>query len=231
MRAVRRSDERGRMQAGWLDSYHTFSFGEYHDPAHMGFGPLRVINEDVVAPGSGFPMHGHRDMEIITYILSGALEHRDSLGNGATILPGEAQMMRAGSGIRHSEFNPSPDTPTHLLQIWIEPDAQGLVPSYQQAAFAADSTFRPLAAAEGGAVALRQDAALLVARLAPGEKAYTPLRDKRMYWLHTALGTADADGVALSAGDALSLRGESGTLSVTAGAAGAELLLFDVAPG
>jgi len=174
MITLRKAAERGHANHGWLDTWHTFSFADYHDPAQMGWSALRVINEDVVAPGMGFGMHGHRDMEIVTWILDGALEHKDSMGNGAVIRPGEAQRMSAGKGVLHSEFNPAPDQPTHLLQIWIEPNVRGVKPSYEQTFFPPEERrgrLRLIASNDGreGSVTIHPDAALYTALLAPGE--------------------------------------------------------------
>lgn len=230
MRTVRKSEARGRTRTGWLESYHSFSFGEYHDPAHMGFGPLRVINEDFIAPGGGFPMHGHRDMEIITYVLSGALEHKDSLGTGSVIRPGEVQMMRAGKGILHSEFNPSDKEPVHLLQIWIMPGERGLKPVYQQKAFDVKG-LTLLAAPDGaeGALAIAQDARVFAGKIAPGEEAAAGMAAGRRYWLQVARGSVAVDDATLAAGDALAVAGEEGALGLRAGKEGAEVLLFDMA--
>jgi quercetin 2,3-dioxygenase len=235
MRATLRARDRGITRTGWLESWHSFSFGEYHDPDHMGFGPLRVINEDFVAGGAGFPMHGHRDMEIITYVLSGALEHKDSLGTGSVIRPSEVQMMRAGKGILHSEYNPSETDSVHLLQIWIMPDEKGLPPAYQQKAFADEAFQNRLAlivAPEGEdaqALSIRQDARIYAARLDTGATAETALKPDRKYWLQVARGAVDTGGETLEAGDALSLSGETGTLALKASGK-AEILVFDLPP-
>jgi len=231
MIALRRADERGRANFGWLDSRHSFSFGQYHDPAHMGFGPLRVINEDRVAPGGGFPTHGHADMEILSYVLDGALEHRDSIGSGAVIRPGELQRMSAGTGIRHSEFNHSRQEPVHFLQIWILPDRAGLKPGYEQKPFPlADEPGRLhlIAARDGrdGAVTLHQDVDLHAGRLRAGDALTHRLAADRIAWLQVARGAVELAGTELRAGDgaAISRTGEIG-ISVPDGA---EILLFDM---
>jgi quercetin 2,3-dioxygenase len=232
MLTLRPAEARGHANHGWLDSYHTFSFANYYDPKHMGFRDLRVINEDWVAPTRGFGMHGHRDMEIITYVLEGALEHKDSLGNGAIIRPGEVQRMSAGTGIMHSEFNPSDTDPVHLLQIWILPNQEGLEPSYEQKAFTEEErsgNFRLIAAPNGrdGAVTIHADVELYSAILKPGDEATYQLKPGRYAWLHVATGTATLDGKTLSAGDAVAI-GDEKALNLTT-AEGTELLLFDLA--
>jgi redox-sensitive bicupin YhaK (pirin superfamily) len=214
MLTVRKSSERGHANHGWLDSFHTFSFASYRDPSWMGFGPLRVINEDRIAPGTGFPTHSHQDMEIVTWVLSGALEHKDSLGNGGVIRPGDVQRMRAGHGIAHSEFNASATEPVHLLQIWIEPDAYGLEPGYEQIAFPPDSLrgrLRLIASNDGrdGSVTIHQDAALYAGRLAAGERATLTLAPGRRAWLHVATGRVKVADYPLEAGDAAAVRFES----------------------
>jgi len=214
MLTVRKSAERGHAHHGWLNSFHSFSFAGYHDPDWMGFGPLRVINEDRIAPGGGFPTHSHQDMEIVTWVLAGALEHQDSLGNGGVIHPGEVQRMRAGHGIAHSEFNASASEPVHLLQIWIEPDANGLAPGYEQIAFAPDSLrgrLRLIASRDGrdGSVTIHQDAAIHAGRLAPGDRATLTLAPGRRAWLQVASGRVKVRGLPLDAGDAVAVRFES----------------------
>src|SRR3954469_1698035 len=176
----RRASERGHAQHGWLDSFHSFSFADYYDPAHMGYGPLRVINEDRVAPGMGFGTHGHRDMEIVSYVLSGAIAHKDSLGTGSTIRPGEAQRMTAGTGVRHSEFNPSESEPVHFLQIWIEPEREGLEPGYEQREFPASERagkLRLIASRDGaeGSLTIHQDARIFATDLAAGDTVEQPI--------------------------------------------------------
>ncbi|QOJ00442.1 MAG: pirin family protein [Phycisphaeraceae bacterium] len=230
---IRRSADRGTTDIDWLKSRHTFSFGEYHDPAHMGFRSLRVINDDLVAPGQGFDTHGHRDMEIITVVLSGALEHKDSLGHGEVLRPGEVQVMTAGRGIRHSEFNPSRDTPVHLIQIWIRPQSQGLPPAYAQREF--PQTKGRLARVAGrdglepdGALKINQDADLFVGTLAPRQAAEHTLRSGRGVWVHVAEGSASVNTVALSAGDAAAIE-QPGPVQIAAGEGGATVLLFDLA--
>lgn len=230
MITVRKSADRGSGQHGWLDSRFSFSFADYHDPAHMGFGPLRVINEDRIAPAAGFPTHPHRDMEILTWVLSGAVAHRDSEGNQAVIRPGELQRMSAGTGIRHSEFNASATDPLHLLQIWILPERRGLPPGYEQTAFTdLDGKLRLVAARDGrdGAVTVHQDAELWAARLAEGQQvAFTP-RPGRIQWLQVARGAVDLNGQSLRQGDGAAITGED-ALALRANQQ-AELLLFDMA--
>ena len=232
MIAVRRAHERGTAHFDWLDSRHTFSFGNYYDPKHMGFGVLRVINEDRVQPGQGFGTHGHRDMEIISYVLDGALEHRDSLGNGSIVRPGDVQRMSAGTGVRHSEFNPSGDDEVHFLQIWILPERDGLAPSYEQKTFAVDrlgGTLRLIAARDGrdGAVTIHQDVDLYVARPAAGEGVSHTLAAGRKGWVQVARGRVDVNGVELGAGDGIALTDES-AIELRA-LDGAEVLVFDMA--
>lgn len=231
MLEVRKSHERGHANHGWLDSYHTFSFSDYHDPRWMGFGPLRVINDDRIAPGGGFPTHSHRDMEIVTYVLEGTLQHKDSLGNGGTIVPGEVQRMRAGRGIAHSEYNASNEAPVHLLQIWIEPDTQNLEPGYEQKAFdpaEMRGRFRVIASDDGreGSVTIHQNAAIYAAKLAPGEQATLPLQADRRAWLHVASGRVQVKGYTLEAGDSVALVRESELTLL--GLEAAEVLLFDL---
>ncbi|KVW97142.1 pirin family protein [Thiobacillus denitrificans] len=214
MLIVRKSAERGHAHHGWLDSFHSFSFASYHDPAWLGFGPLRVINEDRISPGGGFPTHSHQDMEIVTWVLAGALEHQDSLGNGGVIRPGEVQRMRAGHGIAHSEFNASATEPVHLLQIWIEPDAYGLEPGYEQIAFAPDSLqgrLQLIASRDGrdGSVTIHQDAAIHAGRLAAGDRATLTLAPGRRAWLQVATGRVKVQRLPLDAGDAVAVRFES----------------------
>jgi redox-sensitive bicupin YhaK (pirin superfamily) len=228
---VRKADQRGRTSLNWLDSRHTFSFGDYHDPEHMEFISLRVINEDRVQPGKGFPAHSHQDMEIITFVLEGSLEHKDSLGNGSVIRPGEVQRMSAGRGITHSEFNHSASELVHFLQIWIVPEKRGLAASYEQQAIdlsAARAKFHIIAAREGGPgkVQLHQDAVMSVAILEPGEKLAQRLTSGRYEWLQLARGGISANGNALRAGDGASISAES-ELEIEA-ATRAEMLLFDL---
>ena len=233
MITLRRSTDRGYADHGWLKSFHTFSFADYHDPAQMGFGNLRVINEDRIAPGTGFGTHGHRDMEIISYVLEGALAHQDSMGNGEAIRPGEVQRMTAGSGVRHSEFNHAPDATTHFLQIWLLPSAANLVPGYEQKAFSdADKRgqLRLVAApgGQGGAVTLHADASIRAGLFDGDELAELALDPKRRTWVHLARGALTVNGWALQAGDAMGLVGET-QLSLGQGQ-DAEVLVFDLAP-
>jgi quercetin 2,3-dioxygenase len=232
MPIVRKAEDRGHVQIDWLNSYHTFSFGNYHDPAHMGFRSLRVINDDIVNPASGFGTHGHRDMEIITYVLSGALEHKDSLGTGAVIYPGEVQRMTAGTGIQHSEFNHSAGEPVHLLQIWILPDTQNLTPSYEQKAFPAaekQGQLRLVAARDGrnGAVTIHQDVDLYIGLLGATDQISYQVKPDRFAWLHVAQGEVSIDGRVLTAGDAIAYAGSS-LLEISSQSSG-EILLFDLA--
>jgi quercetin 2,3-dioxygenase len=222
---------RGHSRTGWLDSRHSFSFGDYRDPAQMGFRSLRVINEDRVIPGAGFPRHGHKDMDIISYVLEGELEHKDSLGNGAIIRPGEVQRMSAGTGIQHSEFNPSAANPLHFLQIWIIPDRRGLAPGYEQKAFPQaerQGQLRLVAAPGGtdGAVTLHQDARLYVANLAPGEQVRHALAPGRGAWLQVARGIVGLNGTEMREGDGAAAENEE-ALTVE-GDTDAEVLLFDL---
>ncbi|WP_428417530.1 pirin family protein [Methylibium sp.] len=232
MITLRKSAERGYADHGWLKSHHSFSFAEYHDPAHMGFGNLRVINEDRIAPGTGFGTHGHRDMEIISYVLEGAVGHKDSIGNGAAIQPGDVQRMSAGSGIRHSEFNHATQQTTHFLQIWILPEAQGIAPSYEQKHFPADTkrgVLKLVASPDGrdGAVRLNADAAMYVGLFDGAERAVLDLDPKRLAYVHVARGGVSVNGQALQAGDAAKLDGES-RLELSDGQ-GAEVIVFDLA--
>ena len=212
MMTLRKAGDRGHADHGWLDTYHTFSFAGYYDPAHMGFRTLRVINDDKVAPGAGFGTHPHRDMEIITYVLSGALEHKDSMGNGRIIRPGEVQYMAAGTGVQHSEFNPSERESVHLLQIWIQPDRKGAKPRYEEKSLAKATAGRlQLVASKAGrdeSIAINQDADLYVARLTPGDKVAQELRPQRHAWIHVAKGEVSVNGLALNAGDAVALSDE-----------------------
>jgi len=228
MITARRAAERGVTRFDWLDSRHTFSFGDYHDPRRMGFRALRVINEDVVAPGTGFPTHPHRDMEILTWVLSGALEHRDSLGTGSVIRPGEAQIMSAGTGIRHRETNPSDTEPVHLLQIWILPERAGLPPRYAQRMIEGGG-LRPVATPDGrdGSVRIVQDVRVLVARLAPGERVVEPLAPGRHAWVQVARGDVRVNGLPFAAGDGAALTGEPEVALVADGRT--EALVFDLA--
>jgi quercetin 2,3-dioxygenase len=231
MLKIRKAKERGHADHGWLDTYHTFSFADYWDPRHMGWGPLRVINEDRVAGGTGFPTHAHRDMEIITYVLEGALEHRDSLGTGSVIRPGEVQRMSAGTGVRHSEYNASKTDAVHLLQIWIEPARAGIAPGYEQKTFPESERrgrLRLIAAADGrgGAVTIHQDAAVYATVLARGERVEHTLAPKRLGWLQVARGAVLLNGERLDQGDGAAIENER---RVTLEALEpAEALLFDL---
>jgi|ERR1022692_2617051 redox-sensitive bicupin YhaK (pirin superfamily) len=231
MNAVRRSQERGFADHGWLKSFHSFSFAEYYDPRFVEFGPLRVINEDRVLPGAGFGTHGHRDMEIISYVLAGELAHKDSLGNGSTIRPGDVQRMSAGTGVRHSEFNPSSTEGVHFLQIWLQPDAQNLVPSYEEKRFAAAEKrgrLRLIVSPDraDGSLLMHQDARLYAGLFDAGESAQLDVGAPRRIYAHVARGSISANGVALEAGDAIRVT-ETGSLSLTEGR-GAEVLVFDL---
>jgi quercetin 2,3-dioxygenase len=230
--ARRPAEERGRARFGWLDSRHTFSFGHYHDDAHMGWGPLRVINEDTVAPGAGFDTHGHRDMEILSYVLDGSLAHKDSIGTGSVIRPGEVQRMSAGTGIQHSEFNPSRESPVHFLQIWILPERNGLPPGYQQSAFPLDETGRLHLVASGdgrdGSLTIHQDVDLHAGRLTAGDTVEARLRDGRLGWLQVARGVVTLNGTRLATGDGAAIKDER-DLAIRADS-DAEILLFDMVP-
>ena len=228
---IRRSQDRGHAQHGWLDSFHSFSFADYNDPAHMGFGPLRVINEDRVQPGKGFGTHGHRDMEIISYVLEGALAHKDSMGNGSVIRPGDVQRMSAGTGVRHSEFNGSESEAVHFLQIWIEPGTRGADPGYEEKHFDDASKrgrLRLIASPDGaeGSVTLRQDARIYAA-LVDGEEDVDFIQETgRRTYVHVVRGAASVNGEALRAGDAVKLTGAA-TVRIDSGR-DAEILLFDL---
>ena len=232
MISVRRGDERGGGKQGWLDSRHTFSFGHYYDPKHMGFGPLRVINEDRVAPGTGFDTHGHSDMEIVSYVLEGALEHKDSLGTGSIIRPGDVQRMSAGTGIRHSEFNPSRTEPLHFLQIWLLPEKTGITPSYEQKTFADDEKqgrLRLVASRDGrdGSVLVHQDADIYASILASGETVVHQLASRRKAWVQVTHGAIDLNDRTLTAGDGAAVEGET-SLRISAVGDRAEILVFDL---
>ncbi len=228
----RPGSERGHFDHGWLKTYHTFSFADYRDPNHMGFRQLRVINEDEVSPGMGFPTHGHRDMEIVTYVLEGALEHRDSMGNGSVIRPGDVQRMTAGTGVQHSEFNASKSEPVHLLQIWILPAKTKLAPGYEQTTIAAKDkrgVLRLIASPDGsdGSVTIHQDVRLYASVLEPGEKVIQDLARGRFGWLQVARGAVTVNGQALAHGDGAAVSDET-SLAIAA-AAPSEILLFDLA--
>jgi len=233
MITLRKSADRGTADHGWLKSRHSFSFADYHDPAHVGFGNLRVINEDRIAPGTGFGTHGHRDMEILSYVLEGALAHRDSMGTGATIVPGELQRMSAGRGVMHSEFNAAPDADTHFLQIWILPSRQGIDPGYEQLAFAdaqKRGRLRLVASPDGrdGSLTVHADASLHAGLFDGDEHATLALAAGRLGYVHLARGALHVNGQALAAGDAMLLRGES-QVALSRGR-DAEVLVFDLAP-
>ncbi len=231
MLTLRKAADRGHFDLGWLDTSHTFSFGEYHDPKHMGFRALRVINDDVIAPAQGFGTHGHRDMEILSWVAEGALEHKDSLGTGSVIRPGDLQRMSAGTGVRHSEFNPSRSERTRLLQIWLLPSRSGLEPSYEQKHFSLEdrtNRLRLIAApeAKGDAVSVHQDAELWTAVLDPGRSVNHIFRAGRHGWLQVVRGELEANGQLLAQGDGIAMSDEK-TLEVRAKTA-AEFLLFDL---
>ena len=222
---------RGASRTGWLESRHTFSFADYRDPQHMGFRSLRVLNEDRVVPGAGFPTHGHQNMEIISYVLEGTLEHRDSLGHGTRIRPGEVQRMSAGTGIRHSEFNPSSSEPVHFLQIWIIPSEQGLTPGYEQRAFPLEERrgrLRLVASADGadGSLTVHQDARLYIGNVHPGETVEHAIGAGRGVWVQVARGIAALNGVEMRAGDGAALQEER--TAVLEADTDAEVLLFDL---
>jgi quercetin 2,3-dioxygenase len=232
MIAIRKAEDRGHANHGWLDTHFTFSFADYYDPRHMGYRSLRVINDDVVQGGGGFGMHPHRDMEIVTYVLQGALEHKDSMGNGSTMRPGDVQRMTAGTGIFHSEFNPSDTEAVHLLQIWILPETRGLTPSYEQTTFSEAEkrgAFRLVASRDGrdGSVTINQDASIYATIVESGETVEQPIAPGRHVWLHVARGTVLFGDRELKAGDGVAIDGES-SVAVT-GKSTAEVLLFDLA--
>ena len=230
MMTIRKANERGHANHGWLDTYHTFSFADYHDPAWMGFRSLRVINDDLVMPGAGFGAHPHRDMEIITYVLRGALEHKDSMGNGSVIRPGNIQYMSAGSGVQHSEFNPSKDEAVRLLQIWILPDAKGLKPRYAEKSLrdAPSGKLHLMASKTGrdGSITIRQDTDLWLAKLEAGQQVSHALAKNRHAWIHVAEGEITLNGKTLSGGDAAAVS-EDSQLQLSAGKP-SQVLLFDL---
>jgi redox-sensitive bicupin YhaK (pirin superfamily) len=231
MLQIRKSGDRGLANHGWLNSHHTFSFGHYQDPNHTGFGPLLVINEDTVQPGRGFGTHGHRDMEIISYVLEGALEHQDSMGNGSVLRYGDVQRMSAGTGVRHSEFNQSKSELVHFLQIWVEPNVKGIVPSYEEKNFTAESKkgqLRLIASGDGrdGSVLIHQDAAIYASILNGSDQVRHELASGRSAYVHVIRGQVVINGTALAAGDALKVTGEK--LVTLAQAEAAEVLLFDL---
>ena len=232
MLTLRRAEERGRADFGWLDSRHSFSFGSYFDDKHMGFGPLRVINDDRVAGGGGFPTHPHADMEIVTYVLEGALEHKDSLGTGSVVRPGDVQRMSAGSGIRHSEFNASQSDAVHLLQIWIVPEKRGLTPSYEQKTFSDDDKrgrLRLVGSRDGrdGSVTIHRDVDLYATVLGDNDTVSHELKTGRVAWVQVARGSARLNGEQLYPGDGVAVEAAS-TLALT-GTSDAEVLVFDMA--
>jgi redox-sensitive bicupin YhaK (pirin superfamily) len=232
MITVRKSEERGHFDFGWLDTYHSFSFDQYYDPAHTHFRSLRVINEDRVQPGQGFPTHSHRDMEIITYILSGALEHRDSMGNGSVIRPGDVQRMTAGTGVSHSEFNPSKTESVHLLQIWVLPERRNLPPGYEQKTFTDEErrgALRLIASSDGreGSVAINQDADVYAGILNANQKIDYRLEENRHAWLQIARGTIELNQTEMIQGDGAAVSGENNLRIIAHDQA--ELLLFDLA--
>jgi len=233
MIALRPATERGHADHGWLNTYHSFSFADYYDPRHMGFRALRVINEDWVQPGRGFGTHGHQDMEIITYVLEGALSHKDSMGNASAIRPGEVQRMSAGTGVRHSEYNPSPAEPVHLLQIWIQPNQQGLEPSYEQKTFSYQEKLgklRLVASEDGrdGSVRIHQDASLYASILTKDASVLHQLEPDRHAYVHVASGSVLLNGKPLRAGDGAALTSEKIELLGTNDDEPAEVLLFDL---
>jgi quercetin 2,3-dioxygenase len=232
MITVRRANERGTANFGWLDSRHTFSFGEYYDPVQMGFGPLRVINEDRVSPGQGFGTHGHKDMEIISYVLDGALEHKDSIGTGSVIRPGDVQIMSAGTGIRHSEFNHSKAEPVHFLQIWVMPNRRGIAPRYEQKTFPdaeKRGRLRLVGSSDGrdGSVVIHQDVEVFATLLNEGENLTYALASERKCWIQVLRGSVALDSHDLVAGDGVAIVSEP-DLSLTAKADDTEMLVFDL---
>jgi redox-sensitive bicupin YhaK (pirin superfamily) len=235
MITVRKASERGQSRTDWLNSQHTFSFADYVDPKHMGFGKLRVINDDIVAPARGFGRHPHRDMEILSYVLEGSLRHDDSMGNGSVIRPGDVQRMTAGTGVLHSEANPSADERVHFLQIWIEPDRRGLPPGYEQKRFEATErrgVLRLVASHDGreGSVTVHQDLSLYSGVFGPGQHAELTLGQGRRAWVQVARGAVTLNGVALAEGDGAALEQESHlTLAAKEGSPEAEVLVFDLA--
>ncbi|BDG03062.1 pirin family protein [Anaeromyxobacter oryzae] len=234
MITIRKADERGHFDHGWLDTRHTFSFADYHDDAHMGFRALRVINEDRVTPGEGFGRHGHRDMEILSYVLSGALAHQDSTGGGGVLRPGEVQRMSAGTGVMHSEFNGSKEEPVHFLQIWLLPDRAGHAPSYEQKAYPEAERrgrLRLVASPDGaeGSTTIHQDARVYATLLAPGEAVTLPLARGRHAWVQVARGEVDLNGRLLRAGDGAALSDEPAVGLGGKGSGVAEVLVFDLA--
>lgn len=232
MIAVRPAEARGVANFGWLDSRHTFSFGEYYDPKHMGFGPLRVINEDRVEPGRGFGAHGHQNMEIISYVLEGALEHKDSIGTGSVIRPGDVQRMSAGSGIRHSEFNHSETEPVHFLQIWVIPEQDGIAPGYEQKSFTREDKagkLRLIASRDGreGSVIIHQDANIYASVPGAGKTVELALAPKRLGWVQVARGAAEIEGKSIKAGDGVAITDQT-SVAIKAATDDTEVLVFDL---
>lgn len=230
---IRKAGERGRASFGWLESRHTFSFGQYYDPDHMGFGPIRVINDDRVAPGGGFPTHAHSDMEIVTYVLDGALEHRDSLGTGSIIRVGDVQRMSAGRGIRHSEYNASKTEPVHFLQIWVTPESTGIAPSYEQKSFGTEekrAVLSLVASMDGrlGSVTVHRDLDLYATLLSPGERVDFTVKPGRGAWIQIARGIVKWNATTLDAGDGAGVR-SAGVLALEGVAEQSEVLVFDFA--
>ena len=233
MITIRPAQDRGTANFGWLDSRHTFSFGNYYDPNYMGFADLRVINEDKVTPGQGFGTHGHRDMEIISYVLEGALEHKDSIGTGSVIRPGDVQRMSAGTGIEHSEFNASKTEPVHFLQIWILPEQKGIKPGYEQKTFCEEEkrgTFRLVGSRDGrdGSITIHQDVNLYASTLHDGETVSHPLAEERVAWLQVVRGAVQLNDQTLTAGDGATIVQES-RITLQGAAKDTEVLLFDMA--
>jgi hypothetical protein len=233
MITIRPAQDRGTANFGWLDSRHTFSFGNYYDPNYMGFADLRVINEDKVTPGQGFGTHGHRDMEIISYVLEGALEHKDSIGTGSVIRPGDVQRMSAGTGIQHSEFNASKTEPVHFLQIWILPEQKGIKPGYEQKTFCEEEkrgTFRLVGSRDGrdGSITIHQDVNLYASTLHDGETVSHPLAEERVAWLQVVRGAVQLNDQTLTAGDGATIVQES-RITLQGAAKDTEVLLFDMA--
>ncbi len=231
MITVRKSSDRGYADHGWLKSHHSFSFADYHDPQQMGWGALRVINEDRVEAGKGFGTHGHRDMEIISYVLDGQLQHKDSMGNGTIIRPGDVQRMSAGTGVRHSEFNPSTDAPVHFLQIWIEPEQPGIEPGYEQKFFTAEDKrgrLKLIASRDGreASVTIHQDASLYACLLNTGEQVLQRIAPDRIAYLHLVRGAVSVNGIQLNTGDAAKIKSEQELVIVAID--DSELLLFDL---
>ena len=230
MMKIRKANERGHAEHGWLDTYHTFSFADYYDPQWMGFRSLRVINDDLVMPGKGFGTHPHRDMEILTYVLSGSLAHKDSMGNGRVIRSGEVQYMAAGTGVEHSEFNPAPDEAAHFLQIWIVPDRKGAKPTYAEKTFAKAAPGKlHLAASKSGrdgSIPINQDVDVFVGKLATSDKISHTIKPGRHVWLHVAEGQIKLNSVVLSAGDGAAISDESKLIVEATGPA--QILLFDL---